>query len=1254
MSKTKTKIVAIVGLEHFNRHVWDEVRGELASEATVCNFTEKDLELKTPQVEDAIHEADCLFVSMINFRDQADYLREQVAKSNAKTVFAYESMPEVMALNKVGDYDLSKKQGKGGMPEPVKKIAKLLVNGREEDTLYGYTKLMKVMQSMMRFMPAKARDFKNWMTVNVYWNQPRPENLTNMFRLVLREYFGGSAPVAAPVDVPMMGLYHPDAPGFFKDIAAFRKWASKRKNSARAAGSVALLFFRKHVVQTPRYIDDTIRALEAEGLNVLPLFVAGVEGHVVVRDWLKGEKIDVLVSMIGFALIGGPAGSTKPGAHKEAAADILTALDAPYMVAQPLYVQDLEHWKTHGVGPMQSAALYALPEMDGAIDPVVIGAAQDGAFVTVPDRLQRLARRARAWASLRAKRNADKKIAVVVYDYPPGMGKKATAALLDVPRSLFNLLTQLRAEGYDTGRLPESPEALMALLDDATDHARALDRRDSHRVDSVTWSAITTPEERAKVEARWGAFPGEVAPLGRDALWIGGLTLGNVYIGVQPRMGVAGDPMRLLFDKENVPHHQYLAFYRWLSRTFNADALVHVGMHGSAEWMPGLMLGMTRDCWSDALTGELPHVYLYPMNNPSEANIAKRRAYATIVSHNVPPMTRAGLYKELQALKAMLVEYREGGAAQGEGVEAAILAKIALANLDTDRPRLQGEAFDAYAARVYAYIGELEGRLINNALHTLGEAQARESQVTTITETLKAAQGDAALLRLFAPDVNYGALASAARAGDAAALAHREALDAECREFVEWAVFQAPANGHASAFKKIIGTPAGARAAEYGRKLAAALSDNAGELRALSRALSGRYIAPAAGGDVIRDGLGVLPTGRNIHAIDPWRIPSELAFVKGRAIADALVARHVAETGGYPETIAQVLWGMDTIKTRGESVAIVLGLIGARPEYDGQGKISRYALIPLEELGRPRVDVMMQLSPIFRDTFEHLMNLLDALIRDAARAEEPLDRNAIKRHVAERMAAGERFEDATARLFTQAPGQYGSYVDDMIDDGAWQSRDDLDAQFIRRNAYAYGGGRAGARAPDVFQHLLGSVSRVVHQVDSVEFGVADIDHYFSSSGALHMAAMRRTKHDVKLNYIESFTADTRIDDLDAVLRVEYRSKLLNPAWFEGMLKHGRSGAAEISNRFTYMLGWDAVSESVDDWVYTESAKTYALDAEMRERLTQANPQAMRNIVGRLLEANGRGLWHADDAMIDALRGLFADLEDRLEGVSVLA
>ena len=1286
----KPNIVAIVGLEHFNRKIWDEVKADLAPEVNLSQFTEWELDAKSPEVATAIQQADCLFVSMINYKEEADWLKEQVAQSKVHTIFAYESMPEVMALNHVGDYVVADKPGKkAGMPEPIKKVAKLLVHGRDEDTLYGYTKLMKLMQTMMRFMPAKARDFKNWMTVNVYWNQPVKENVAGMFRFILREYCGRTD-IAVPeiVQVPMMGVYHPDAPDFFKDIKAYRDWQKKRFSQSRKGAkkgdsslatlrpgersdsTVAMLFFRKHLMQDRSYINDTICAFENAGVDVLPIFVTGIEGHVVVRDWLAKEKIDVLVSMIGFALVGGPAGSTSPGAHKEAAQDILQHLNVPYIVSQPLYVQDVDSWKAHGVGPMQAVATYSLPEMDGAITPVILGAIQDGHFKSMPDRLNRLVMLAKKYAALRHKPNKDKKLAFVVYDYPPGLGKKATAALLDVPRSLFNILTHLKGEGYNVGTLPDSPEALLAMIDKATDPAQ-MDKT-STRATQAQFGEWTSVNERERVDARWGRFPGDVAPAGRDAVYIGGLTLGNVTIAVQPRMGVTGDPMRLLFDKENTPHHQYLAFYRWLSRGLQADALIHMGMHGSVEWMPGLQLGMTNACWPDALLGELPQFYVYPMNNPSEANIAKRRGYATMISHAVPPMTRAGLYRELLALKDMLVDWRERMTAddgrQASSSEEAILAKVALANLDNDCPRMQDEPFDAYVSRLYAYLRELEMRLITAALHAFGEAQPADAQMVTITEALKARGNGQSLASVMMHETagdnlnaaSYNELASWARKGDADAIRRREAVDEACREFVEWAVFkhEPPAAAMHRATRNgvsISNEDAAAlmEMANAGRMMARALSSNRTELDAVVRGLAGGFIPPGPGGDLIRDGLSVLPTGRNIHAIDPWRIPGELAFRRGAQIADAILAKHLEENDGqYPETIAQVLWGLDTIKTKGESVATVLRLIGARPNYDNQGKISHYELIPLSELGRPRIDVLMQLSPIFRDTFEMIMDHLDRLVRAAANADEPAEMNYIRKHVEAEINAGVAFEQATARLFTQAPGNYGSYVDDMVEDSAWEKEDDLDAQFIRRNAYAYGGGRAGAAAPEMFKKMLGTVGRVVQEIDSVEFGVADIDHYFSSSGALHLAARRRNKDagNVKLNYVETYTAETKIDDVDRVLRTEYRTKLLNPRWYEGMLQHGHSGATEISNRFTYMLGWDAVSGSVDDWIYTDAAKTYALDPAMRERLAKANPQAMRNIVGRLLEASGRGMWKADDDIIEQLKEMYADLEDRLEGV----
>jgi len=1269
----RRKIVAIVGLEQYNAGLWKKIKGLLSSEADLTQLSDVDLEKQNPEAAAAIHEADCVFMSMINFKEQIDWFKLQLDQStNDKTLFVFESMPEAMALTRVGSYSVG--DGKAGMPDMVKKIANMLVKGRDEDALYGYMKLMKIMRTILPLVPNKAKDFKNWLLVYSYWMQPTADNIANMFRLILREYFNERVTVGAIVDVPNMGLYHPDAPAYFKDVKSYKSWLKKRGINIDKGQKIALLFFRKHLLQEKTYIDNTIRTLEKRGIHLFPAFVTGVEGHVLVRDWLIKEEIDLLVNMMGFGLVGGPAGSTKPGTAAEARHEIMSKLDVPYIVAQPLLTQGFESWHELGVSPMQMTFTYAIPEMDGAISPVILGALQDGKIETVPERLDRLAGLVSQWLRLRATANRDKKVAFIVYDYPPGLGKKASAALLDVPRTLFAALQRLKKEGYNVGQLPESSDALFNALDKATDHQIQQNRPDALKVSYDTFKQLTSSRERERIEDRWQKFPGEIVPIGDQDVFVGGIRFGNIFIGVQPRIGMQGDPMRLLFDKENTPHHQYIAFYRWISREFKAHAMVHVGMHGSVEWMPGLQTGLTGDCWPDALLGEVPHIYIYPVNNPSESTIAKRRGLATMVSHVVPPLSRAGLYKELPALKDLLVDFRERyltasseGSGEGSGIEEAIMQKAELLNLTDDCPRRESEGFGDFVSRLYIYIAELENRLISNSLHVFGEASPLDSQVITITETLKNRGEDGKTLPYILMTSSgknghynsYEDLTTLSRKGDEEAIRLREWVENACRNFVQQVFFDR--KNVALVFSSITGgTKLPAQYMSFidqltqdGAKLLYALRDNTGEMESLMRVLEGRYIASGPGGDLVRDGINVLPSGRNIHSIDPWRIPSVMAFKRGTLIADSIVKRHLEENDGhYPETVAQVLWGLDTIKTKGEAVAVVIRLLGGEPAYDAFGKISHYSLVPLEKLGRPRIDVLMQLSPIFRDAFGLLMDQLDRLIKAAATADEPVEMNYVKKHVDEALASGAEFNSATSRQFTQAPGAYGTYVDDMVEDSAWETENDLDDLFIRRNSSAYGGGRKGEKETEILQKLLGSVDRVVHQVDSTEFGISDIDHYFSSSGSLQLAARRRnTKNDnIKLNYVESFTSDIKVDDAEKSLRIEYRSKLLNPKWFEGMLKHGHSGAGEISNRVTYMLGWDAVTKSVDDWVYKKTAETYALDPQMRERLATLNPQAIKNIVGRMLEAHGRGMWKADQNMIDELQEIYADLEDRLEGL----
>ncbi|TCD47834.1 magnesium chelatase subunit H [Chlorobium sp. N1] len=1265
---SKIRIAAVVGMEQCNQRVWREVSEMISEHAELTQWTDQDLEHQNPEAGEAIRNADCVFTTLIQFKGQADWLEEQLKASKVKTVFAYESMPEVMQMTKVGNYIVS--GDGGGMPDIVKKVAKMLVKGRDEDALYGYMKLLKIMRTMLPLIPKKAKDFKNWMQVYTYWMHPTAENLAGMFNYIMAEYFEVGVKAEKVQEVPTMGFYHPDAPEYMKDLHHYEKWLHKKDKASAKRRNIALLFFRKHLLQEKEYIDNTIRAIESRGLNVLPVFVMGVEGHVAAREWFTHGNVDMLVNMMGFGFVGGPAGATTPGASSAARDEILTKIDAPYVVAQPLFIQDINSWKKEGVVPLQSAMTYSLPEMDGAVCPVVLGAIKDGRLHTVQDRLDRLSLLAKKFSDLRQLPNSEKKVAFVVYDYPPGMGKKASAALLDVPKSIYLMLQKMQAEGYNVGELPESPEAMLEMLDRATDYEIQAHEPDSFSIDREVFNRITTDRERERIEGRWSGFPGDIVPVGTDKLFIGGVRFGNVFIGVQPRLGIQGDPMRLLFDKENTPHHQYIAFYRWISREFGANAMVHVGMHGTVEWMPGLQLGVTGECWPDALLGEVPHFYIYPINNPSEANIAKRRGYATMISHNIPPLARAGLYKELPAFKEMLSDYRERGLEKIVDVETeeAIIQKAQQLNLTDDCPRCEGEPFQEYISRLYTYMMELEGRLISNSLHVFGETPHLDTQVTTITEYLKVRGNERSLpsviLQAIGESATYGdyaTLATRARKGEAEALKVRERVDGHTRDFIAGTIFER--GNPATVFSTLTGggqvskemAEAINESLKEGQAMKSALEDNSGEMTSFLHALSSGYLPSGPGGDLVRDGAGILPTGRNIHAIDPWRIPSELAFKRGKQIADSIIARHVEENDGeYPESIAQVLWGLDTIKSKGEAVAVIIHLMGAEPAYDAQGKISHYQLIPLDRLGRPRIDVLIQISSIFRDTFGVLVDHLDKLVKDAAKADESHDMNHIKKHVDLAMQQGADFEAATSRLFTQAPGAYGSQVEELVEDSAWESEQDLDDMFVKRTGFAYGGNRYGDQQTDILKGLLGTVDRVVQQVDSAEFGISDIDRYFSSSGALQLSARRRNpKGDsVKLNYVETFTADVKIDDADKALKVEFRTKLLNPKWFETMLEQGHSGATEISNRFTYMLGWDAVTKGVDDWVYKEAAETYAFDPKMRDRLMKANPKAFKNIVGRMLEASGRGMWNADPDMIDKLQEIYSDLEDRLEGIEV--
>jgi magnesium chelatase subunit H len=1016
------------------------------------------------------------------------------------------------------------------------------------------------------------------------------------------------------------------------------------------------LLYRKHVITKQPYIPQLIRYFETEGLIPLPIFINGVEGHVAVRDWLttnyeqeqreKGNKetlslsenavkVDAIVSTIGFPLVGGPAGSMEAGRQVEVAKRILSAKNVPYIVAAPLLIQDIHSWTRQGIGGLQSVVLYSLPELDGAIDTVPLGGLVGEDIYLVPERVKRLMGRIKNWIELRQIQAKDRKVAIILYGFPPGYGATGTAALLNVPKSLLEFLQALKEQGYDVGELPQDGEEIINQVKEAdeTDLRLAAENFNGNGIKTDGKGQVTinvrTLEKwlgyllTSRVEKQWKSLTGTGIKTYGDDFHVGGIQLGNVWIGVQPPLGISGDPMRLMFEKDLTPHPQYAAFYKWLQNDFQADAIVHFGMHGTVEWLPGSPLGNTGYSWSDILLGNIPNLYIYAANNPSESILAKRRGYGVLISHNVPPYGRAGLYKELISLRDLIAEYREDPE-KNYALKNIICQKIVDTGLDADCRFTEGEklgiAFNVenaklfskkvineYFVKVYEYLQVVEQRLFSSGLHVLGKAPNEEE----LKSYLEAYFGDDLSVELIDLIISR--------------------KDAEAQSIVE--------TQHVASNR-----------VEEAQKIRDLLEQNRDELINLLRGLNGEYIPPAPGGDLLRDGTGVLPTGRNIHALDPYRMPSPAAYERGREIAKKIIAQHLEENKTYPETVALMLWGLDAIKTKGESLGILLELVGAEPVKEGTGRIVRYELKSLAEVGHPRIDVLANLSGIFRDTFVNILELLDDLFQRAAEADESPEDNLIRKHYLALKSQG--IENASARLFSNPAGDFGSLVNDQVVDGNWESGDELANTWKNRNVFSYGRKDKGQARPEVLNQLLQTSERIVQEIDSVEYGLTDIQEYYGNTGGLKLAAEKQSGKQVEASFVESFSKDTNPRKLKDLLRLEYRTKLLNPKWAEAMSNQGSGGAYEISQRMTALIGWGGTANFRDDWVYDQTADTYALDAEMAAKLREANPEAFRNIVGRMIEAHGRGFWNADEEKLQKLRELYNLTEDELEGVTV--
>jgi len=1110
-------------------------------------------------------------------------------------------------------------------------------------------KTLRMLPKILRFIPGTAQDVRAYFLTLQYWLAGSQDNIDNMVRLLVERYADGprkamrlTAKPQQPIEYPEVGLYHPrmshpSAVG----LMATALDALPKVATTGTRGTVGLLLMRSYVLAgNADHYNGVITALEARGLRVIPAFATGLDQRPAIAAYFHGAdgrtQIDALVSLTGFSLVGGPAYN-----DAKAAEDILAALDVPYLAVHPVEFQTLDQWggSQRGLLPVESTIMVAIPELDGATGAMVFGGRANATHIACTgcshacrfenevdshdmhsciERADALAARVGKLVDLRRSERAERRVAAVVFNFPPNAGATGTAAFLSVFESLYNTMAAMAREGY-TVDMPASVDALRDSIITGNAARFGAMANVHHRIPAN--EHLRREKYLKEIEAQWGPSPGKQQSDGSH-IFVLGERFGNVFVGIQPAFGYEGDPMRLLFEQGFAPTHAFSAFYRWLREDFAAHAVLHFGTHGALEFMPGKQAGMSARCWPDRLIGDLPNLYLYASNNPSEGTIAKRRAAATLISYLTPPVAEAGLYKGLVELKETLARYRSlEPEAQVERDELSLMIQAQAAEFDlTTAEPPWGAAAEDRIARLNDAVLEVEYTLIPYGLHVVGQAPSPAERVDLLMSCAKASHGVKPQRAVIEALVAHGMPSSDDDLEDLALLQQLSEMDqlmAEDRE-----------------------------------------------IDGILRALDGRFLRPAPGGDVLRT-PAVLPTGRNLHGFDPFRIPSAYAVKDGFAQAQRLLDKHMSAGHALPESIAMVLWGTDNLKSEGGPIAQVLALMGARPRFDSYGRLAGAELIPLTQLGRPRIDVVITLSGIFRDLLPLQIKLLAEAAFLAAQADEPLEQNFIRQHaLAFQAQHGGDLETASLRVFGNAEGAYGANINSLIDNSRWEDGDELAETYSRRKGFAYGRAGRPVQQAALLQSVLADVQLAYQNLDSVELGVTTVDTYFDTLGgvsrAIKRAKVRKDGDGAQMApvYIGDQTRDSlgggTVRTLSEQVALETRTRMLNPKWYEGMLKHGYEGVRQIEVHVTNTMGWSATTGQVAPWVYEQLSATFMLDPAMRERLAQLNPTASARVANRLLEAYERDYWQPDADTLEALRQAGDELEDRLEGVTSTA
>ena len=1015
-------------------------------------------------------------------------------------------------------------------------------------------------------------------------------------------------------------------------------------------GGVLVVFYRALVLAGDLApIEAVLTALRARGLAARGMWVQSLkdpESAVAVAGMVERCRPDVILNLTAFA-------ASEPGRDANTP---FSGADCP--VLQVILSSGAEDsWRegTRGLSPRDIAMNVALPEMDGRIitRAVSFKMAERHAPTQcdlarhrpVQDRIDFVAGLAAAWARLRNAPAAERRVALVLANYPNRDGRIGNGVGLDTPAGTIQVLRALAAAGYGIEDIPADGDALMRrLAEGPTNDLTALEeRRAGETLDVAAYrqffATLPTVAQDAILE-RWGQPEDDPFVRGGRFL-LPMLRLGAVALGIQPARGYNVDPARSAHDPALVPPHSYVAFYAWIRARFDAHAVIHMGKHGNMEWLPGKGAALSAQCFPEVCLGPLPHLYPFIVNDPGEGSQAKRRAQAVIIDHLTPPMTRAETYGPLKDLERLVDEYHEASSLDPRRLPVLakeILTSVSAMALDRDMGIQPGEDTASALTKLDAHLCEIKESQIRDGLHVFGHSPRGEQRTGLLVALARAERGpkpgDRSLIRALAEDFGLGidplsgdlaAPWTGPKPDDLAGDSPWRTLGDTVERLEELA--RALVAGERKAPPSWSAT--GPVLAEIEARLAPAVDAcGAAEIDGLLRGLDGRFVLPGPSGAPTRGRPDVLPTGRNFFAVDTRMVPTVAAWTLGWKSAQLLLERHFQDHGEWPRAVALSAWGTSAMRTGGDDIAQALALLGVRPTWDqGSGRVSGFEILPATLLDRPRVDVTLRVSGFFRDAFPSLMDLVDSAVRAVGRLDEPEDVNPLAARIrADTATLGE--DRAAARVFGSMPGAYGAGLQALIDEGGWDGRGDLADAYVAWGSFAYGGGAEGTSAADVFRQRLSQVQAVIHNQDNREHDLLDSDDYYQFEGGLAAAVEAQSgKAPVVWHADHSRPESPRIRTLQEEIARVVRARVVNPKWIAGVMRHGYKGAFEMAASVDYLFAFAATTNAVADHHFDLVAEAYLGDETVRDFLEDHNPAALAEIKARLAEAIERGLWH---------------------------